>query len=87
MTPLTRKNTSAAIKVKKLSSSSTLNEKVELITQLTHEAIKIETSLEITKKTIEFKNSLLKRKYESLVRAHDRFMASSVYSDSNYSSD
>ena len=60
MTPPTRKNTSAALRVRKLSSSSILNETVELITQLTHEAIKIETSLEITKKTIEFKNSLLK---------------------------
>ena len=43
--------------LRKLSTSSTLNETVELITQLNDEAIKIKTSFEMTKKTIEEKNT------------------------------
>ena len=86
MTPPTRNNSSTALKVRFLTSGSTLNETVELITQLTHEANQIEKSLEITKKTIEFKNSILKQKYEGIKIAHNKFLSSSVYSDSNNSS-
>ena len=56
---------------------------MELVTKIAHENIRFLTSFDLIMKNIEEKNIFLELKQESLVRASNQFMSSTIYSGPN----
>ena len=65
--------------MKKRKYCSTKDSSVDLITEITRARTKISTSFECLKKAIEENNTLLEEKSNSLRRASNEFMSSTVY--------